>query len=195
MKILKILLTVITILYFNSIFGQISQGGEPYSFSSNLKNKQRTDIVLSENIPFMKMQKIDNEIIEEIKRNNETQDESYQFAYSFFVDINLKSVSIIDSLNVGLLYRYSIKSDGAYSINLIFKNYLLPKGAKLFLYSKDKQHITGAFTSNNNKASGRLATLPVKGEEIIIEYFEPYYSEFKGKLVIEIVSHDFFERF
>ena len=77
------------------------------------------------------------------------------------------------------------------SLNLIFKEYKLPRGSKLFIYSKNGEHIRGAFTSNNNKKSERLPTLPVKGEELVVEYFEPYFSDFDGKLVIGKVNHDF----
>ncbi|MDY0142036.1 MAG: gliding motility-associated C-terminal domain-containing protein [Bacteroidales bacterium] len=190
-RIRKIVLIVSLIMTCNAIFGQISQGGLPYSFSTNLKKPTGASVILSKNIPTIKMSKIDNGIIEEIKQSNEIQEGNYQFAYSFNVDINIKTSSIIDSLDFGLLYRISINSVHAYSINLIFKKYILPKGAKLFIYSLDKEYIIGAFTSNNNKICGRLPTLPVRGDEIIVEYFEPYYTEFTGELVVGVVNHDF----
>ena len=40
-----------------------------------------------------------------------------------------------------------------------------------------------------------MPTLPVKGENIIIEYFEPYYSNLNGELVIGVVNHDFLDVF
>lgn len=193
MKKIKLILSIAILLFNNSIFGQISQGGEPYSFNVDLKNINQDTILLSEKIPIVNMQPIDEAIIEQIKQSNETENKPFQFAYNFYVDIDVKKSAVIDSLDVGLLYRLSIKSENAYSINLIFKKYLLPQGAKLFIYNNDKTDVIGAFTSNNNKSYGRLATVPIKGDEIIIEYFEPYYSNISGEIVIGAINHDFLD--
>ena len=149
------------ILVNNISFGQISQGGTPYSFKSRLKSTADKDtITLSKEISSIEMPKIRKQVIDSIKQKNLLFEE-HQFAYGFNVNIDVKTSSTIDSLDVGLLHRLSIKSDGAKSINLIFKKYILPKGAKLFIYSKNHESIIGAFTSNNNKQSKRLPTLPV----------------------------------
>ncbi|MBN2664537.1 MAG: gliding motility-associated C-terminal domain-containing protein [Bacteroidales bacterium] len=189
----RLIIFTITLIILKPCLGQISQPSEPYSNRIDLRNKNMSSIILSDSIPLIKMQAVDENIIEQIKQNNEMQENSFQFAYSFYVDIDVKKNAVIDSLDVGLLYRLSINSENAYSLNLIFKKYTLPKGAKLFIYNNDKTDIIGAFTSNNNKSSGRLATVPVKGEEIIVEYFEPYYTNFTGQLVIGVISHDFID--
>ena len=75
----------------------------------------------------------------------------------------------------------------------IFSEYHVPPCAKLFMYNESYEHIIGAFTSNNNKDDKVLAVSPVAGEKIIIEYFEPYFSDFIGSLVISKVSHDFLD--
>ena len=188
----QILILGVLFIGFNNSFGQISQGGTPYSFQSNLKSSSTstTYIDFQKSIPKTEMPKINEQVIESIKQNN-TLFKEHQFAYSFDVDLNIKAIAIIDSLDVGLLYRYSIKSEGAKSLNLIFKKFNLPKGGKLYIYSKDKQNIIGAFTNNNNKKSERLPTLPVFGDEIIVEYFEPYFTDFEGELIIGKVNHDF----
>ncbi len=193
-SIIKSVFIAIIILNCNILIGQISDGGTPYSFSINRKKSTTSQkIELSEKIPTIKMPKIDKTKIDSIKQSNKLLGENYQFAYGFNVDINIKTSSVIDSLAIGFLYRLSIESGGAYSINLIFKKYILPKGAKLFIYSTDKENVRGAFTSINNKKCERLPTLPVKGEKIIVEYFEPHYTEFEGKIIIGEVNHDFLD--
>ena len=95
-------------------FGQISQGGLPYSFSKTTKLKStllRNSI--EESISEITMSIIDNSAIDAIKQQNELT-ETHQFAYSFDVDIDVKKSSTIDSLNIGLLYRLSIKSKDAF---------------------------------------------------------------------------------
>jgi hypothetical protein len=98
---------------------------------------------------------------------------------------------IYNTIENGLLYRYIIESSGALSINVIFSQYELPEGAKLFLYNEYENHVIGAFTSYNNKASNVLPVTPIKGDILIIEYFEPISAEFGGKLRIGKVNHDF----
>lgn len=191
-NILKHTMLIAALIFcFKISHGQISQGGTPYSFKSILKSTADKDtITLSKDILSFEMPKIREQVIDSIKQNN-TLYKEHQFAYGFSVDIDVKSSATIDSLEVGLLYRLAIKSEGAKSLNLIFKKYRLPKGAKLYIYSKDQHNIIGAFTSNNNKHSERLPTFPVFGDEITVEYFEPYYTNFTGQLSIGEVNHDF----
>ena len=181
----NVFLILIILIVGNKIFGQISQEGTPRSFNSNKSISSFTKI------PTIKMESIDKSIIEAIKQSNSINENNHQFAYDFSVNINVKETSVIDSIDVGIIYRLSIESDSAYSINLIFKKYILPRGAELYIYSENKEYILGAFTSRNNKASGRLPTMPVKGDKIIIEYFEPYFCEFEGELIVGKVNHDF----
>ena len=131
-----------------------------------------------------------SEIIDDIKRRN-SENECFQFAYGFDVNIDIKDVSLIDTLQYGILYRVGVKSNNAYSINIIFSNYFVPDGAKMFLYNEKQDVILGAYTSNNNKKDQIFATSPISGDKIFIEYFEPRFSEISGQVVIGKVSHDF----
>ena len=136
---------------------------------------------------------IDKSVIEDLRRSNNKENESYQFAYSFDTVIDVKKSAMKDSVECGILYRLAIKSSGAHSINIIFSEYHVPPCAKLFMYNEDYEHVIGAYTSNNNKKSNILAVSPVAGEKIILEYFEPYFSDFNGSLVIDRISHDFLD--
>ncbi len=188
----KLIWIVIQIIVFNCAFGQISQGGTPYSFiTSDKQGNTLFGLQAVETIPIFEMQPVDPVEIQEIIDNNNEGTNSYQFAIGFDIDIDVKASAKIDSLDIGLLYRLSIKSSGAYSINMTFNEYYVPSGAKLFIYNTNKDHVIGAFTSNNNKKSKILPTIPVSGDEVIIEYFEPYYPKFNGSLQIRRVGHDF----
>ncbi len=181
-------------LSINTLYGQISQGGTPYSFKSRLKSTADKDtITLSKKIPSIEMPKLKKSQIDSIKEKNKKGLEIFQFAYSFKANIDVKKSAVVDSLESGLLYRLSILSREAHSINLIFKKYHIPPGAKLFLYNQNKNDVKGAFTSNNNKPYKSLALLPIKGEKIIIEFFEPYFPKYKSELIIGKVSHDFLD--
>lgn len=188
MKRILILLCLCSLSYFG--FGQLSQGGIPYSLQ--LKTEYPNENILSSNIPIFNMP-VDQSIIKNLKEESDNKGDGYQFAYTFDVNIDLKGIAVQDSLDCGILYRLAIQSPGAYSINIIFSEYYVPPCAKLFMYNETYEHIIGAFTSNNNKEFKKLAVSPVAGEKIILEYFEPYFADFNGSLIIGKISHDFLD--
>ena len=97
-----------------------------------------------------------------------------RFGKDFDVNFGYGNAGTIDVLPNGTkVWRVSIKSKGAISINLIFDKFYLPKGSTFFVYSKDKKQIYGAFTDLNNQPTGVFSTTPCKGEEIILEYNAP----------------------
>ena len=55
---------------------------------------------------------------------------------------------------------------------------------ELFVYNKSKKHTIGAFTHKNNKHYKRFSTAPVKGDMIIIEFYEP--SHVKSESIINL---------
>ncbi|MFW6103795.1 MAG: T9SS type A sorting domain-containing protein [Bacteroidota bacterium] len=116
-----------------------------------------------------------------------------RYAKMIDVEIMVKSQAQQIYLGNGVLYRLAISSKGAYSLSLVFREFKIPEGAKLFVYNKDQSHLKGAFTERNNKASGVFPVAPVRGEQIIVEYFEPDNSSFDGKLKIGKVGHGFLD--
>ncbi len=115
-----------------------------------------------------------------------------QFAHQFNVNYTPENSGNWFTLKDGTrVWKLKISSPGAYSINLIFDRYVLPEGASLIIYNADESDVIGAFTSLNNKASGLLATSPVSGDEVIVEYTEPKNVDFKGELLIGAVNHDY----
>ncbi|MFC2086424.1 trypsin-like peptidase domain-containing protein, partial [Bacteroidota bacterium] len=88
-------------------------------------------------------------------------------------------------------WQLNIVSKGAYSINLIYNYFDIPEGAKLFVYNKPKDNYIGAFTSRNVKNDKTFATFLVKGESIIVEYYEPASVKGLGKIAISKVIHGY----
>ena len=115
-----------------------------------------------------------------------------QFAYPFKVDYSCDKDGEWFSLpGGGRLWRIRIKSEGAFSLNVIFDRFKIPEGGEVFIYSPDKSTVLGAFTYLNNKPSGVLAVAPVPGDEIIIEYKEERAVSGEPELVIGSVNHDY----
>ncbi len=178
----------IFLLFFCSVFSfslkaQLNTGGTPPSF--NVDN-------LTE-LSFITMPSIDIERLNSEDAFNDL-DKSipWRFGENLFTDLNPGNSGVWNVLDDGSkIWRLGIICKGASSINLAFNKYHLPKGAKLFVYNEDKSFIAGAFTDLNNQKDNMFATTLIPGESIIIEYYEPAVTEFKGELNLWRVTHGY----
>ncbi len=161
---------------------QISTAGAPTYFSQ-LKS--------SESIPIKSFKYVPNVREKSIATDHAGKGDNITFAHAFNVNYTPENCGAWSVSGNMKIWRLAISSPGAYTINLIFDRYVLPKGAKLYLFNPSGSDIKGAFTNANNKESGILATAPVMGDTIIIEYQEPLNPEFNGELLIGAVNHDF----
>lgn len=183
----KGLLFILNLIILNlSSQAQISHGGEPFFLERSLL-KSSTQSFFIEMPPFDV-----NTMLEEDKLNESNMKGAFRFAKKFFTDIEKGKSGLNYTLPDGTkVWQVGIRSTGAYSINVLFSEYHIPEGAKLFLYSSDKSDVLGSFTSENNSEDNILPISPVSGDEIIIEYTEPAHTIFEGKLKISEVNHDY----
>ena len=178
-------------LFFLAIFacftlsssGQISYGGIPASFN-NLKKTAQI-------VPVIEMELVDNNQLLKEEQSDPKNLKSFYFAKSFDVDISPNSTGLWESSVDFKIWRVCLRSQGAWSLNLIFDKMIIPAGASLFIYSKDKEKVLGAFTSENEQSSGYFSTFPIAGDEIVVEYNEPLNTEYPGELHIKTVNHDY----
>lgn len=164
------------------LFAQISQGGIPKSW----QHESMQELSSGEIMPNVDVQSLKTEDAIE----SQYKDIALRFAYGHSVSLSPNNSGEWYILENGdRIWRLKIASKGALSINLTFSNYYLPEEAELFIYSNDKQYTIGAFTSINNKESGKLGTAPIPGDVIIVEYYEPENVSFEGELEIGTVAH------
>jgi len=164
--------------------GQISHGGSPYAYS--LKSALKVAFI---NMPF-----VDNEAM--IARDTYTWRKKGPYNFGENTDVNLgldNSGSWNNLENGDRIWNLGIRSEGAFSINLIFSEYELPEGATVFIYNEDKTYFIGSFDHTNNKPHGKLGTSLIRGEAIIIEYYEPEPVKGLGKLRVGNVTHAYKE--
>ncbi len=170
------------LLTFNSM-AQISQGGFPLPEKlqgASLRHFLSNDVI---EMPPFDFDSIKNDSIS-MKVGG------VRFAYGFKVNITPQNSGITTFLpDGGKVWRAKIHSEDATSINLIFDKFHLPEGAKLFIYTPDRSQIIGAFTNENNHEDGKLATSPIEGDEIVVEYYEP--KNQTGEIAIGQVNHGF----
>ncbi|MCP4178926.1 MAG: T9SS type A sorting domain-containing protein [bacterium] len=174
---------IFLLFYASNIYSQINIKGEPYSF------KKKTEV--NDDVSFEEMRYVDVE--KNLKENEINKGEGpWKFGENIYVNLNPQNSGKIEILQNGdKLWRLGIKSKGALTINLAFNKYKLPEGAVLYIYNKDKSHVIGGFTEQNNQEDGVFATTLVKGDEIIIEYFEPSDVDFPGELNLNRVTHGY----
>jgi len=115
---MKIFLKVLVVMLcvFSNTYAQISQGGQPYSFTHSVPTY----------IEIKEMPKVD---IEALLFEDELapKDEPYRFGYGFDVSYNLSNSGAWEILSdSSKLWHLQITSPGAFSINLIYDKFYLP---------------------------------------------------------------------
>ena len=170
-------------LICESNYAQISQGGEPLP---------PTMLRHASSALFVEMNSFDATAMLKEDSLAEIHHRATRFAKKFTADLRPDNSGIrFTTANGTKVWQCGIRSKGAYSINLLFSEYHLPKGAKVFIYNSERTHKIGAFTEANNNPYNKLPTSPVYGDEIVVEYQEPADAEFKGSLTIGEVNHDY----
>jgi len=189
-------LICLTITFSQQVFSQISYGGgKPLTFnddgnafvSSSLKsgliinNKQLIDI--------------DNELEKRLAdsiaiMNGHNKNKFYGKGIN--VDIDLRKEATVQLMgDTGKLYLYEITSPTAYALQVYFDDYKLPKGCRLFFYDKEMTMFLGGFNHTNNFLNNAFGTEFIKGNTVIIEYYEPNNVKFEPRLHINRISHVF----
>jgi V8-like Glu-specific endopeptidase len=181
--ILRVLLLFAGLLLIQAgaVVAQIQTGEKPVS--RTLKTSLPDPPVVE--MPRHDYQKLRQQSLSRVNRKR------LEYARFMEVSIDIKQQAAVRQMGEGRLYRLAVKSEDAYSLNLLFGQYRLPPGAKLFVYNRQHDHVRGAFTHKNNKASGILPVAAVKGEQVVIEYYEPRDVAFEGELVLNQVGHDY----
>ena len=174
-----------------SSYGQLSTREEPISFKREIPALTLNETT-QKIMPSLDMAKIEQE-----DKEDEENGVPPRFGFSHKVSFNLdNSGEWIELENGDKIWRLSIYCPNALSINLSYDRFWIPDGAKLFVYSNDKKHSIGAFTSNNNKGGSRedlrgFATGMVYGNTITVEYYVPNFIEDIGIISIAYIIHGY----
>jgi len=174
-------LILLLVIFVVPALGQLSEGGKPIAIQQ-LKSA-RADAFIALQIPPQEL--------DAAKQQPQGKLKAFRFAYTIPVDYNLTNAGQWYDAGNYRVWQLKLQSPGALSLNVIFDRYRLPEGARLFLFSEGQEDLIGAFTAANNKADGMLATLPVAGDKLIIQYEVPANAPFQGELALQSVNHDF----
>ncbi|MFW6389309.1 MAG: trypsin-like serine peptidase, partial [Marinilabiliaceae bacterium] len=187
----RFVFTFFLLLSTFGLLGQIGHGGSPLMledsghFGAEYDKKEELVKISS---PPASVLSIPQQVKEEAR--------PLRFAHPNFVELTPQNSGKMTVLDDGrLLWRLRLSSPGAYSLNVIFDKFHLAKGDSLFLYDPDGRVVIGALTHENNKSWGGLATAPVPGDELIVEWRGRNSGRQGTQLEIGAVNHDYLNVF
>lgn len=116
----------------------------------------------------------DKQILADEQNRLITMDKTFRFGIEYATSTDILQKAEKKTLpNGDVLYQYGIACPGAVSINVIFDQFQLAPGARLYLVANNGETFAGAYTSINNNAHNVLGTELVYDEIAIIEFVEP----------------------
>ncbi|WP_263788730.1 trypsin-like serine peptidase [Salinibacter grassmerensis] len=117
--------------------------------------------------------------------------EPYRFGKAFDTDYSLHKNGTWEQLPSGSwLWRLRIRSENAVSLNFGFKNFLLPRGAKLYVHDPRGEVIHGPYT-REDATKGQLWTPIVPGNQAIIELEVPEGKRERTSVLVSRANHGF----
>ena len=181
-NLIKISLFVLTFFILQNItHSQSNSGGLPLSSLTAIESDFEIKIMPGFNSAGY---------LEEDIQNSSKQDVPYRYGKVFEVNFDLNNSGTWTLLPDGSrIWRLAIRSESAFSINIFYKDFFIPKGGIFFIYNNEKTSIHGAFNELNNNPSYEFSTAPTTGDQTILEYYEPVYSKGKGRLKVSQVVH------
>jgi len=109
----------------------------------------------------------------------------WRFGHAIDVSFDLKKDGLAYNDREGnRIWRLSVSSKDAVSINLNFDDFYLSENAKLFVYGDGYNDVIGAITAANNKETRLFATRPIQGDVVYVELIAPLKEFNKNELSI-----------
>ncbi len=165
-----------------SLYSQLSIGGEPF-FLRDAFQMARGGVELS-------TVELPAPDLSAIRERNALHPDNPLLSAPVKVSWNLENAGQwIDLGNGDRLWLIQIHAAGAEGLAVLYDDFFLPPGAKLFMYDPGGETILGAYTSRNNKQARRFITGFIPGETAILEYYEPKFQRGKGALSINRIDY------
>ena len=128
------------------LHAQISLPEKPISFSPEFQQRYGAEPIRGVDLPDIQ--------VESIQAVDETNGWTNRFAVPSRTNLNLENSGSWTVLTNGdRLWRLRIKTSQAKGLAALYKDFYLPEGARLFMYSPDRKVVLGAYSAANNNAS------------------------------------------
>ena len=169
-------------LFTQIVYSQVTNSGEPFSWSIEMDNSTITQ----HSLPEFDMQEVKAE-----DAINDNLPMPWRFGYMHSVDYGLNDGEWHTLENGDRIWRLLITSRDALTLNFIFDDFYMPEGGYIYLYNDERTDLLGAYDSSQNQESGILGTWLVDGDTVWIEYYEPQDVAGQGRLHIAKATHGY----
>lgn len=157
-------------------YSQITTNEKPISIQKGLEDITKNTIAQSGSLidlPIPDMQKVYREDAEREKDSMALP----RTSVPIFVSLDMSQCGRWTSLkDGGKLWQLGIRAKDAKAIDFVFDKFWLPDGGKFFIFNPNTKETIGAVTSRylrGNKAEpGKFSTGIVKGDMVILEYYQ-----------------------
>ena len=165
------------------MFGQVSFGGRPLG---TLPHGPWLPTAHTVSLPVVDADEL---LSEDAEREARGEKGPFRFGFNHTVDLGMDNSGVWHTLRNGdRVWRIAIECPAAFSMNFRFDEYVVPEGAKVFVYNDDGTTF-GAFTAKSNPGQTRLGVSQMPGSRITVEYHEPASCTTRGRLHIDRVTH------
>lgn len=170
--------------YPSATFAQISEGGIPPSF----QYPQTRSAIQETTVPV-------DFYIEDLRETDNWQARTgvpMPVSTLISVDYTMDNSGYYTTLPGGEnIWQLQLKAKDAVAIMLYYKDFYIPEGGKLFIYSTDKSQLLGAYTHRTHPSGGLFATEFVGGDELILEYVTSDISEEAPRIHISEIGYGY----
>lgn len=181
----------ISVIFALTLKVSVAQNIESIDKEMLISENYKEQISAKSIIPIIKMKPVSNTELLNMERKGDHKEKLIKFAHAFNTNVDIIKEGIVEYLDeIGKIYRLSIKSPSAYSLNFTLTDCNIPQNAQLYLYNKDKSIVIKVFSTDSLK-SPLISILPIEGDQIFFEYFVPIYAHFNGGFIISRVGHDY----
>jgi len=159
---MKHVIAIYFLIFYAFIYGQISEGGKPMSFS----------LSINQNIQSIKLEA---PLLDTVLKQDSIDNTPYRVAINIPCQISMQNSGTWQNItNEYKICRLSMKIPNAKGLSIYFDDWInIPENSQLFFYNKSKTQILGAYTSNTPPFK---AVEVIAGDELILEYQTPIYS-------------------
>jgi hypothetical protein len=180
---IKKLLSVLAFSVAFAAMAQVSFGGFPYNWE---------DKHVSPQISFTTMPAIDIEsLAAEDAVVDQYKEAPYRFGFEHETAFGLDQASWRSIDENKSIWQFGIECASARTINLIFEDFYLPKGAEMFIWSADREEFLGSFNHKNNQEYRVLATSILQSDKIVVEVQANNQVKDQVSFVVSMVVHGY----
>ncbi|TNF27022.1 MAG: hypothetical protein EP314_05295, partial [Bacteroidetes bacterium] len=167
---------------YTSATAQVSLGGQPLSFNSTLLQDLEVQSI--------RLQMPDMELVEQQDEEAAVMGDPPRYAVHIPIGISFGSAGEWVELKGGArVWRLRLEAPNALATTLLFDEFSLPQGSRLYVYNDDRTSVIGAFSAHNNEDGGTYATQLVLGDACTIEYYEPGNVRGQGQILISHLGY------